>query len=266
MYRTLFLIALLCFTGTAWAQPSNNLLMEKMTSYEIRDAIAAGKTTVILPSGGTEQNGPGMAIGKHNFRALANAQTIARRLGNALVAPVIVYTPEGKYDPPEGHLRYPGTMGVPEDVYAGVVEGVVRSLKLHGFHDIVLIGDHGSDQAGQDAVAAKLNKEWAATKVRVHAIGAYYRGDPPGDAAEMMKRGIRREEIGNHADVRDTSQMLAVDPTMVHMERLQAGDGKNGVEGDPRHASAEIGRVLIDRTNARTIDLIQKSITAAHRN
>jgi creatinine amidohydrolase len=266
MYRHLLVIALLCCAGAASAQTSSNILMERMTSYEIRDAIAAGKTTVILPSGGTEQNGPGMATGKHNYRVLANAQNIARRLGNALVAAVIVYTPEGKYDPPQGHLRYPGTIGVPEDVYAGVVEGVVRSLKLHGFHDIVLIGDHGSDQAGQEAVAAKLNKEWAATPVRVHAITAYYRGDPEGDAAEMMKHGIRREEIGNHADVRDTSQMLAVDPTMVHMERLQRGDGKNGVEGDPRHASAEIGKVLIERTNARTIDLIRKSIAAAHRN
>ncbi|HET7085628.1 MAG TPA: creatininase family protein [Rhizomicrobium sp.] len=266
MYRYLLAIAILCLNGAAFAQPSSNLLMERMTSYEIRDAIAAGNTTVILPSGGTEQNGPGMAIGKHNFRALANAQTIAHRLGNALVAPVIVYTPEGRYDPPEGHLRYPGTMGVPEDVYAGVVEGVVRSLKLHGFHDIVLIGDHGSDQAGQDAVAAKLNKEWASTNVRVHAIGAYYRGDPAGDAAEMMKRGIKKEEIGNHADVRDTSQMLAVDPAMVHMNRLEAGNGKNGVEGDPRHATAEIGKVLIERTNARTTELIRKSIAAAHAN
>jgi creatinine amidohydrolase len=264
MRRYLFLIAILCFGSTASAQTSNSLLMERMTSYEIRDAIAAGKTTVILPSGGTEQNGPHMAIGKHNFRALANAQTIARRLGNALVAPVIVYTPEGKYDPPEGHLRYPGTMGVPDDVYAGVVEGVVRSLKLHGSRDIVLIGDHGSDQAGQDAVAAKLNAEWARTNVRVHAIGGYYRGDPEGDAAEMMKRGIKKEEMGNHADVRDTSQMLAIDPMMVHTDRLEAGNRMNGVEGDPRRASAEIGRALIERTNTRTAEQIRKSIAAAH--
>jgi creatinine amidohydrolase/Fe(II)-dependent formamide hydrolase-like protein len=266
MVRYLLLAAVLCWGGAAAAQTQNNLLMERMTSYEIRDAIAAGKTTVILPSGGTEQNGPGMAIGKHNFRALANAQTIARRLGNALVASVIPYTPEGKYDPPQGHLRYPGTMGVPEDVYAGYVEGAVRSLKLHGFQDIVLIGDHGSDQAGQEAVATKLNAEWARTNVRVHAITAYYRGDPEGDAAEMMKRGIKKEEIGNHSDVRDTSLMLAIDPSMVRMNKLEAGNGKNGVEGDPRHASAEIGKVLTDRTNARTIDLIRKSIAAAHRN
>ena len=266
MVRYLLLSVYLCLGGTALAQAPGTVLMEKMTSYEIRDAIASGKTTVILPSGGTEQNGPGMAIGKHNFRALANAQTIARRLGNALVAPVIVYTPEGKYDPPQGHLRYPGTMGVPDDVYAGVVEGVARSLKLHGFHDIVLIGDHGSDQAGETAVAAKLNAEWAGTNVRVEAIEGYYRGDQEGDAQEMMKRGIKREEMGNHADVRDTSLMLAIDPTMVRMNRLEAGTPKNGVEGDPRHASAEIGRVLIERTVARTTDLIRKSIAAAHAN
>ena len=133
MVRYLFLIAVFCLGGSVYAQAPNTLLMERMTSYEIRDAIASGKTTVILPSGGTEQNGPGMATGKHNFRVAANAQTIARRLGNALVTSVITYTPEGKYDPPTGHLRYPGTIGVPEDVYAGVVEGDVRSLKLHGF-------------------------------------------------------------------------------------------------------------------------------------
>ena len=262
MVRYLLLIAAFCFGGTALAQTPNTLLMDHMTSYEIRDAIASGKTTVILPSGGTEQNGPGMVTGKHNFRVSANAQTIARRLGNALVTAVIAFTPEGKYDPPTGHLRYPGTIGVPEDVYAGVVEGVVRSLKLHGFKNIVLIGDHGSDQDGQNAVAAKLNKEWAATDVRVHAIGAYYRGDPEGDGAEMMKRGIKQEEIGNHADVRDTSQMLAVDPAMVRTGKLEAGNGKNGVEGDPRRASAEIGRVLIERTVTRTVEAIRKSIAA----
>ncbi|MEO8300449.1 MAG: creatininase family protein [Rhizomicrobium sp.] len=262
MYRFLFLIAVLCLGGTAYAQTPNNLLMEGMTSYEIRDAIAAGKTTVIIPSGGTEQNGPGMAVGKHNFRVVANAQTIARRLGNALVAPVIVFTPDGDIDPPTGHMRYPGTFSVPDQVYAQLLEYVARSLKQHGFRDIVLIGDHGSDQAGQDAVAAKLNKEWARTNVRVHAIGGYYRGDPEGDAAEMMKRGIKKEEMGNHADVRDTSQMLAIDPAMVRTGKLEAGNGKNGVEGDPRRASAEIGRALVERTVTRTTEQIRKSIAA----
>jgi creatinine amidohydrolase len=263
MYRYLLLIMVLCFGSAASAQ--DTVSMEKLTSYEIRDAIAAGKTTVIVPSGGTEQNGPNMAVGKHNFRAVANADDIARRLGNALVAPVIVYVPEGNYDPPTGHMRYPGTLGVPEAVYAQVLEYVVRSLKLSGFHDIVLIGDHGSDQAGQEAVAAKLNSKWAGTKVRVHAIEAYYRGDPQGDAEVMMKRGIRKDEMGNHSDVRDVSEMMAVDPAMVRPGKLTAGDGKNGVEGDPRRATPEIGRVLIEGIRARTADLIRKSIASTAR-
>lgn len=262
MIRSLFLVAALFAATPVLAQGQANVLMEKMTSYEIRDAIAGGKTTVILPSGGTEQNGPHMAIGKHNFRALANAQTIARRLGNALVAPVIVYVPEGNYDPPTGHLRYPGTLGVPEAVYAGVLEGAARSLKLHGFKNIVLIGEHGSDQQGQEDVAAKLNKEWAGSGVRVHAIGVYYRGDAEGDAAVMMKRGITRAEMGNHADVRDTSMMMAIDPAMVHNDRREAGTAKNGVEGDPRRASAEIGRALVTRVVDRSVDAIRKSIAA----
>jgi creatinine amidohydrolase len=262
MIRKLFLIAALCVGAPSLAYAADMLLLENMTSFEIRDAIAAGKTTVILPSGGTEQNGPNMAVGKHNFRVLANAQTIARRLGNALVAPVIRFTPEGKYDPPTGHLRFPGTIGVPEDVYAGVVEGAARSLKLAGFKNIVLIGDHGSDQDGEKQVADKLNKEWTGTGVRVHAIVSYYRGDPAGDAAEMMKRGIKKEEIGNHSDVRDVSLMLAVDASKVRKDRLAAGDGKNGVEGDPRHASAAIGRVLNGRTVDRTIADIKQSIAA----
>lgn len=262
MLRHLFVAAALCLATPALAQKTDLVVMEKMTSYEIRDAIAAGKTTVILPSGGTEQNGPHMATGKHNFRAFADAQTLARRLGNALVASVIPYTPEGKYDPPQGHLRYPGTIGIPEDVYAGVVEGAVRSLKLHGFKNIVLIGDHGSDQDGEKSVADKLNKEWAGSGVRVHAILSYYRGDQEADAAELTKLGIKREEMGNHSDVRDTSRMMAIDPAMVHTDRLEPGNGKNGVEGDPRRSSAAIGKVLNARILDRTEADIKKSIAA----
>jgi creatinine amidohydrolase len=78
----------------------------------------------------------------------------------------------------------------------------------------------------------------------------------------MIKRGIRRDEIDNHADVRDTSQMMAVDPTMVRTAKLQAGDGKNGIQGDPRRSTAEIGRALIERTVTRTVGLIRQSIAA----
>ena len=260
LHAILVAFAALFFANAALAQTPDTVFMEKLTWTEIRDALAAGKTTVIVPTGGTEQNGPGMALGKHNVRVASNADAIARRLGNALVAPVVTYTPEGNIDPPQGHMRFPGTISMPPSVFAAVLENIARSLKQHGFRDIVFIGDSGPNQKPQEDVAKKLDAEWARTNTRVHAITGYYRADPAGEKAEMMKRGIKPEEIDNHADVRDTSEMLAVDPTMVRMNKLEKGDGKNGVQGDPRHATAEIGRVLNERNIVRTIDLIKKAI------
>jgi creatinine amidohydrolase/Fe(II)-dependent formamide hydrolase-like protein len=247
MIRYLVAFAFLCFATAASAQTPDTVFIEKLTWEEVRDAIAAGKTTIIVPTGGTEQNGPHIALGKHNVRIAANAENIGRRLGNALVAPVVAYTPEGGIDPPTGRQ---------------VLEYIARSLKQHGFRDVVFIGDSGPNQAGQIAVAATLNAEWAGGNTRVHAIPGYYRSDPEGDAAIMMARGIKREQIGNHADPRDTSQMMAVDPTMVRNSKIVAADGKNGIQGDPRGSTAEIGRALIEKNMARTADLIRQSIAA----
>src|SRR4029453_2816291 len=109
MVRYVVAIAFLCFAGAASAQTPNTVFLEKLTWEEVRDALAAGKTTIIVPTGGTEQNGPHIALGKHNVRVAANAEAIARKLGNALVAPVVSLTPEGGIDPPTGHMRFPGT-------------------------------------------------------------------------------------------------------------------------------------------------------------
>lgn len=262
MHRNLLPMAALCLACAASAQIPDTVFLEQLTWDEVRDSIAARKTTVIVPTGGTEQNGPHMALGKHNVRIAANAELIARRLGNTLVAPVMAYVPEGGIDPPTGHMRFAGTISLPDPIFQQVLEYAARSLKQHGFRDIVFIGDSGPNQPGQNAVAATLNAEWAGSNVRVHAIAGYYRADPEGDAAEMMRRGIRKEEIGNHADVRDTSQLMAVDPKMVRTAKLQAGDGKNGIQGDPRRSTPEIGRALIERTVVRTVDLIRKSMAA----
>jgi creatinine amidohydrolase len=128
----LLAIALLCFAGPAFAQMPDTVFLEKLTWDEVRDSIAAGKTTIIIPTGGTEQNGPHMALGKHNVRIAANAEMIARRLGNALVAPVVAYTPEGGIDPPTGHMRFPGTISIPDPVFREVLEYAARSLMPSG--------------------------------------------------------------------------------------------------------------------------------------
>src|SRR5262249_12162816 len=101
---------------SAGAQP-DTVFLEELTWTELRTAVAAGKTTVIVPIGGTEQSGPHLALGKHNARVRILAERIARALGNAVVAPVIAYVPEGDLRPPSGHMRFPGTITVADDVF-----------------------------------------------------------------------------------------------------------------------------------------------------
>ena len=178
----------------------------------MRDQIESGKTTIIVPIGGTEQNGPHMALGKHNRRVHLLSEKIARALGNALVAPVIAYVPEGGFNPPTAHMKFPGTITVPEETFEKVLEYAARSFKLAGFRDIVFLGDHGGYQQDEKAVADRLDREWAATPVRVHAIEEYYRASETEFAQLLKSKGYREEEIGTHAGLADTSLMLAVDP------------------------------------------------------
>src|SRR5450755_1830626 len=114
------------------AQAAASVFLEELTWTELRDDIHAGKTTVIVPIGGTEQSGPHMALGKHNVRARALAGRIAESLGNALVAPVIAYVPEGSIDPPAGHMRFAGTISIPESAFEATLEGAARSLRQAG--------------------------------------------------------------------------------------------------------------------------------------
>src|SRR4029078_5186631 len=78
-------------TQTPSLPQASSVFLEDLTWMEVRDAIAGGKTTVIVPTGGTEQNGPHMALGKHNYLVTYKAGQIAKQLGDALVAPVVSY-------------------------------------------------------------------------------------------------------------------------------------------------------------------------------
>ena len=145
-----------------WRRPAQALSLTReiadMTWLEVRDAVSAGARTVIVPSGGLEQNGPHMVIGKHDYIVTWAARRIAAELGNALVVPTISYVPQGDYDPPTNNLAFPGTVGVPPAIFAGVLEGIARSLKLTGFDTICFIADHGLSVAPQAAIAAKLTR------------------------------------------------------------------------------------------------------------
>ena len=203
-----------------------------------------------------------MAIGKHNVRVRLLSEKIARALGNALVAPVIAYVPEGGYNPPTGHMRFPGTITISEDAYEKILEGAARSFKLHGFRDIVFLGDHGSDQNGEKIVADRLNREWASTPVRVHAVEEYYRASRGRVCQAADREGLLGpSEVGPHAGLADTSLMLALDPRLVRADRLGAGANADGIEGDPAHATADartVGRRSDRRQDRRGDPQAQK--------
>ena len=187
------------------------------------------------------------------------SEKIARALGDALVAPVIAYVPEGGYNPPTAHMRYPGTISISEDAYERILEGAARSFKLHGFRDIVFLGDHGSDQRGEKIVADHLNREWVTTPVRVHAVEEYYRAAEDEFAKLLIEKGYSPGEVGPHAGLADTSLMLALDPRLVRAERLGVGANTDGIEGDPAHATADLGRLGVDLIVAKTVAAIRQA-------
>jgi len=263
MKSVLVALALACSVSTSAsaAAAGDSVFLEDMTWTEVRDAIAAGRTTIIVPVGGTEQSGPHMALGKHTVRAQVLAGRIATQLGNALVAPVLAYVPEGLVDAPNGHMRFPGTISVPSDAFKGVLEGAARSFRRAGFRDVVLIGDHGGYQAELAAVAAALNRQWSAGPVRVHFIAEYYRAGVEPYTKALREHGLSEAQIGLHAGAADTSLMLAVDPRLVRADRLAAPPvAGDGVSGDPRPATAALGQIGVDLIVARTVNAIRRAV------
>jgi creatinine amidohydrolase/Fe(II)-dependent formamide hydrolase-like protein len=261
--RWLFAILLVSVTSFAHSRAPETIFLEDLTWTELDEQIRTGKTTIIIPIGGTEQNGPAIVLGKHNVRAKSLAQRIATVLGNALVAPVIAYVPEGALNLPTQHMRFPGTITVPEDAFQKTLEYAARSFKLHGFRHIVLLGDHGGYQNNLKTVARSLNREWSTAPARVHAIDEYYRAATTGYARALKLRGYPDDEIGTHAGLADTSLTLALAPAQVRAERLSTENRlgvAHGVHGDPRRASGELGDAGVHLIISRTVEAIKKAI------
>ncbi len=256
-------VAVLAFVIPSQLMPAplpDGVEIENMTWVDVRNAIGAGYTTVIVPTGGLEQNGPHMIIGKHDYIVREAAKRIAKDVGHVLVAPVVAFVPEGDYDPPTGHMRFPGTIGLPEPVFGSLLDGIARSLKAAGFKTICFIGDHGQSQGQQVAVAKKLSDEWMKDGVRVAQIASYY--DDRAQIAKLLKSGMTQQQIGQHASIIDTSEMMSVDPSGVDLSRYRsmtfgmAAEGANGATADPSSANAELGSELLSlRIAAATAEI-----------
>jgi len=242
----------------------NSLWAEELTSMEIRDALRAGTTTIIIGTGGVEQNGPYVAGGKHNYVLQTVLPPIARAIGRALIAPIVKFVPEGSIEPTvSGHMEYPGTISVEAATFEALLSDICRSYKAHGFVDIVLLGDSGGNQTGMENVAAALNRRWAGERARVHYLREYYFEDQwsynylkslgvtqidrtppagvPADRPSDWRNGI-------HDDIYYEAQIAVQSPTLIRMDqRLKAGlFSLHGVELAPVSRTIEMGQKLAD--------------------
>ena len=239
-------------------QALDSVWIEELTWIEVRDAMASGKTTAIVPTGGVEQNGPYVALGKHNYVLQGACEGIARKLGNALCAPIVKLVPEGDIDPPTSHMRYPGTITVREETFRMMLEDVVSSLRAHGFEHVLLIGDSGGNQAGMAAVAKTVNKRWG--EPVAHYVAEFYNN---ADDQELLKKlGITEESEGFHDFYWSTALQMTVSPESVRYdERVSAGKASiNGVSIAPKEKTIAVGRKLMQNRVNRTVMAIHATI------
>ncbi|HZL91110.1 MAG TPA: creatininase family protein [Pirellulaceae bacterium] len=235
----------------------DSVFVEDLTWMEIRDAMKQGVGTVIVATGGIEQNGPYLVTGKHNYVLRATTEGIARKLGKTLVAPIVAFVPEGDIDPPTSHMKYPGTISLREETFQSLLTDICASFKAHGFKRIILIGDSGGNQAGMKAVAAKLTESWKGSP-RVIFVPEYY--DYGNATAWVEKQGIKQTPEGLHDDFVMSAQLLSVDPRTVRMEqRIKAGNFRiNGVDLAPADKTIAWGKKIIDYRAEQTVKAIRE--------
>jgi creatinine amidohydrolase/Fe(II)-dependent formamide hydrolase-like protein len=234
--------------------------LEEMTWMDVRDALKAGKTTVIIPTGGMEPNGPWLVTGKHNYVLHTNCEAIARKMGNALCAPIIKLVPEGSIEPARSHMTSPGTLSLRETTFRAVLTDVVHSLKMHGFENIILIGDSGGNQGGQRFVADSLTAIWKGAPVVAH-IQEYY--DYASAAKHMESRGIVEGKAdGLHDDPIITLNMFIDDPRSVRYdERVKTGKASiNGVSIADRGKAQQLAKEIVEFRATSTVEAIRKAI------
>jgi creatinine amidohydrolase len=239
----------------------DSVFLEELTWLEVRDALRAGKRTAIVATGGIEMNGPYLALGKHNYVLRATTEAIARQLGDALIAPIVPFVPEGDIEPQTGHMRYPGTISLTADTFQRLLVDISSSLRMHGFEHIVLIGDSGGNQDGMKAVSEKLTKKWSDGKTKIVYVLEYYNYGDVGKWVEQQ--GVKQVDEGLHDDYAMTAVMMAVDPASVRtQQRIKANKFRiNGIDLAPQEKTIAMGKRIIDYRAETAVSAIRKALS-----
>ena len=244
------------------------LELDKLTWPQVRSEIEAGRDTVVIAFGATEQHGCHMPLATDALLGDHLARAVAERL-DAFVAPTV------RVGCSEHHLGFAGTMSLGEETFHAVVGDLVRSLAGGGFRRIVLLPTHGGNFAPLAAALGTLAEPERASVVALTDLGVLFQ------IAQLGEReyGVPLREGGLHAGEWETSLLLAIHPELVRSEHAQAGftgelqeaiEGllakggvaalsHNGTLGDPARASVEHG----ERYWEAAVELVLEQISAA---
>lgn len=253
----------------------NTVWLERMAWPEVEEALAAGKRTAIVTAGSIEQHGPHLALATDALLSEVLAERLALAIGDALVAPVI------RPGCSDHHMAFPGTISFPATLLQDIVLTYCRCLAQHGFQRIIAMATHGGNFRAVHAAARLASAELAGRGVQVISLAGDLEGFAEALMAPLREFGIEPQVKVNHADVTETSAVLAVKPEYVRPEKAVAGftgeldvaamldagaEGgglrritPSGVLGDARGASAAIGRRVIDSV----VDYLFQSYLAA---
>ena len=231
---------------------------------EVRDAIKGGKSTALILTGGVESNGPHLATGKHNFILKVMGEAIARKLGNALVAPIVTLEP-GR---PDSARVAPGSVFLSQETYRAVLTDMATSLKGMGFTTVILMGDSGGNQGGMKAVAEALTVKYADGPTRFVFIPEYYDYSSvqklvqASGIPEKIEIGASQGSDGLHEEYGIDALMALYDPKTIRLEqRTKANRATiNGVSLLPLEKTLDMAKKIVELRTKLTVDAIAKAL------
>jgi creatinine amidohydrolase/Fe(II)-dependent formamide hydrolase-like protein len=236
-----------CYAQKSNSSKSNTVFIEYLTSVELADKIREGFSTVLIYSGGTEETGPHVVLGKHNFRVQSYAQRVAEGLGTALVAPILPFAPNGMVI-----QQFPGTITLDSLTFSNVNEQVALSMIASGFKHIILMSDHFNSQQPLAELAKKLSEIYHEQNIDV-----YYASDGYTKARKEIEASIEKQNIvpGGHGGLWDVSETMAISKNHVRPHLFTIGDttlkgngplNERGFSGDPTKANVKQGKQFAD--------------------